>query len=87
MITPIPISLRRWGRLISDKDPKFTLISYGLVEGSGFVRKLVTRRKADGVVFAVRCGAIMCEDTDWTNDSPGFVTLTPAVRRTEWDAD
>lgn len=80
----IRISIREWGLLTGDKHPDFTLVSYGMKDSSQIVRKLVTRRKADGAIFVATTGAMFQEDTDWDSDYH-LTTLYPAVERVVYD--
>lgn len=61
----IRLSIRDWGRLIGDRHPDYSLVSYGMQPNSGIVRRLVTKRKADGVIFIAETGAQFEHDTDW----------------------
>lgn len=83
--TPIQLSVRAWGRLISDKDPDWQLLSYGLAPGSSIVRKLVTRNRASGWVYVAQCAAQFTENTDWEDDTGHLVTLWPAVSRVAYE--
>lgn len=82
---PIPVSLAQWGRLIADQDADWQLLSYGMQEGSGLVRKLVTRNRASGWVYVATTAAQFRDDTDWTDETDVLTTLYPAVNRTVYD--
>lgn len=68
----IPVSLCDWRHLLEDAHPRFDLVSYGMKPNSGIVHQLVTRRKADGIVFIGEISAQFRDDTDW--DSPQHLT-------------
>lgn len=80
----IPISLKDWATLASDKHPDYSLISYGTIPGSNLVRRIVTRRKKDSLVFVAETSAVFHDNTDWQGDIP-FTRLYVGVPHTVWE--